>query len=468
MRPRTLNIIKIVVIVSMSCVSAAWAQEGASLDVQAELKALRDEVSALRAKSEQNWLTERRAEEVKALIREVLADADTRSSLSSSGVTAGHDGKNFFMASQDGNFLLKFDGHLQTRYIFNHSDGTTGDVNESGFQQRRAKIGFAGHVYDPALTYKLKAGFERSGGAFILEEAWLRYAFCENYFVQVGQFKGPFLHEELVSSTKQLTAERSNVNEFFTLDYSQGVAVGAVYNNWNWTLMVHDGREADNVDFAADSTDLAVAGRVEYLVAGSMKQFDDFVPWSKDPGFGVMVGGAVDYENGEGGTGSAFDWEHMVQYTGDISVEMFPFGFYFAYVGRTVEYDPGQGPALSAGSDDAHQWGLVAQGSIFLVADKWDVFVRYEHLDYDAIMELTGTGSVTPLPPAVTTVAGDTQDIYTFGTNYYFKKHNLKATLDLQWAPDGIRAGESGSGNVTSNADKDDQLVGRAQIQLVF
>jgi hypothetical protein len=128
----------------------------------AELKAanqqMQQQVSQITNANDQAWLDERRAEEVKALVKEVLSDADTRASLAESGMTAGHNGTNFFLASEDGTFLLKIWGQLQLRYIANFRDtntGTSTDANEDGFQIRRAKIGFEGFIGNPKLEYRI-------------------------------------------------------------------------------------------------------------------------------------------------------------------------------------------------------------------------------------------------------------------------------------------------------------------------
>jgi hypothetical protein len=57
------------------------------VDVVAELQALKAEVARLRAENGDSWLNQRRAEEVKSLVHEVLADADTRASLAGEGMT---------------------------------------------------------------------------------------------------------------------------------------------------------------------------------------------------------------------------------------------------------------------------------------------------------------------------------------------------------------------------------------------
>lgn len=70
-----------------------WAQQVQSL--REEVRTYRDELDAVRREQEETWLNERRAEEVMALISDVLADADTRTSLAGNSLTAGYD-KGFF------------------------------------------------------------------------------------------------------------------------------------------------------------------------------------------------------------------------------------------------------------------------------------------------------------------------------------------------------------------------------------
>ena len=85
-------------------------------------------------------------DQVRSVVAEALADAETRSSLLSAG-DAGHDGR--FFISGDG-YRLNVYGLLQTRYIADFRDdqntGFNNDETEQGFQVRRAKLGFSGDV----------------------------------------------------------------------------------------------------------------------------------------------------------------------------------------------------------------------------------------------------------------------------------------------------------------------------------
>ena len=78
---------------------------------------MQGEIDELRTELGDDWLTERRAEEIRNLVSDVLADADTRASMQD-GMTAGWNG-NFFLASNDGRFRLQIDGMLQLRFNWN-------------------------------------------------------------------------------------------------------------------------------------------------------------------------------------------------------------------------------------------------------------------------------------------------------------------------------------------------------------
>ena len=107
---------------------------------------LRTEVSELKMSKSEKWLTEQRANEIRGLVHDVLADADTRTNLLGSSATAGYNG-GAFLVSEDGNWKLKINGQLQSRWIYNDASGQD---DAHGFEQRRTKLKFAGHIIDPS------------------------------------------------------------------------------------------------------------------------------------------------------------------------------------------------------------------------------------------------------------------------------------------------------------------------------
>lgn len=422
-------------------------QEARLQTQETKLAAQRGEIGRLQQSDDHSWLTEQRAIEIRVLVQDVLADADTRATLLQNGLTAGYD-KHFFIGSPDGNFLLQFYGKLQTRYIYNHSDqADVADDDRGGFSVRRMELYWKGQVLSPDLTYKVKLAANRGTGSVGLDDMIIGYRLTDHWQLSAGQFKAPFLREFLVSSGRQQAVERSYVNHTFNVNRTQGLQLTYSDDTWNVAAMVHDGANSKNRDFHADRTDIALTTRGELLLAGDWKQFKDFASWPGDD-FGLMIGGAFDYELGE--TGDVIDQPDVLEYTADLSAEFGGWNVFAAFVGQHIS---------SGGLPGADQFGLLVQAGAFVIQDKMDVFARYEYLDLDGLFYNNRIGTMRP-------TAHDEISLLTIGTNYYFKTHSAKFSLDTVWVLDPLPDGDTGAGLLASPGD--DQVVLRAQFQLMF
>ena len=106
---------------TLALTGAAFGSTEANNDALAQINELRAEIASLKAQNGENWLTEQRAAEIKGLVQDVLADADTRASLQGGGSTAGYD-NGFFIASSDGNFRLNINGGASIRWSLSNRD----------------------------------------------------------------------------------------------------------------------------------------------------------------------------------------------------------------------------------------------------------------------------------------------------------------------------------------------------------
>ncbi len=439
----------------------AGAFAAADTGVAEQLKSLRAEVAQLRADSDANWLNERRVEQVKDIVREVLADADTRASLLENGMSAGHNGKHFFLASEDGSFLLNVGGQIQFRYVYNERNivrapiGQT-DSSEFGFTLRRVKLFFNGHISSPKIRYSIGIQTDRNNETLYLDHAFVEYDLRDDVAIWAGERKAPFLREELTSSKRQLAVDRSLVNEVFTAGRVQGIgAIWTANENVVAQVAITDGINSGEAgpgatkDFDGDATDFAITGRVDIRVLGDWAQKNEFTTWSgRDSS--LFVGAAAHYEVGETGdqqvaspgVDSVFAWTVDASATCDQGATL-----YAAVIGQHTD-------AVSGGTDLDH-YGYLVQGSYHVIADKLEPFIRYELIDIDGV----GVQDISLL---------------TFGANWYLNKHASKFTLDLVWALDPINSvntngtGTSGLGLLADDANKEDQLAFRAQFQLTF
>jgi hypothetical protein len=412
-------------------------------DLRARVAQMEAELSRLKAENGDQWLTEQRAAEIRGIIQDVLADADTRASLLQGGASAGHDG-HFFIASADGNFRLNVGGQIQFRHVYNtRDDDGSGSVDENrrGFEVRRAKLVFSGNVIDPSWTYRVQGGFrfDGGGGDFELQDAYLEKEFDNGLKIRGGQFKLPFLREELVSSKYQLAVDRSVVNELYNQDRASGIQVSYEAEKWRAAGAFSDGFATSNTSALTEDTEIALTGRVEVLLVGeSWDQFSDFTSWQDDE-FGLLVGGAFHYEKDEYGTASGPELERFT-WTIDGSAEFGGANVYAAVVGNSLDDNV---------AFDADMFGVVIQGGYFFVPDKWEVFARYEWSDLD----------IDPLEDI---------SIVTIGVNRYFSGHSAKWTTDIGFSLEPIEFSEPGIGYLADAPDEDGQVVIRTQFQLLF
>ena len=73
-------------VATLTLTSAGFAGSDTNADLQARLDAAEARITELSAATNANWLNDARADEIRGLIHDVLADADTRASLQGNGV----------------------------------------------------------------------------------------------------------------------------------------------------------------------------------------------------------------------------------------------------------------------------------------------------------------------------------------------------------------------------------------------
>jgi hypothetical protein len=277
---------------------------------------MRNEIDDLRASTQDDWLTEQRAAEIRGIVQDVLADADTRASLLNDGLMAGWS-ENFFLASPDGRFLLMIDGMTQVRWILSYTENSPRYVD--GFELDNTRLTFRGHMFTPDFTYLVRGQFQRGsqnlggnstlqGGYMQLLDAWVRYNFAEDWSVRVGQFKLPFNREELVSESQQELVERTLVNQFMSIGRSQGVEFTMLNSTDRWSMTYDEGGSSPNTSInavvggprtntsaLAQGVEYSFTSRYDHLFAGTWQQFEDFTS-PRGEEFGMMAGIAAHYQ----------------------------------------------------------------------------------------------------------------------------------------------------------------------------
>ncbi len=442
---------------ALAIAGSAFGGAESDNDALAQIAELKQELAELKQAEGQDWLTEQRAGEIRGIVQDVLADADTRTSFQSSGAMAGWN-KGFFLASPDGNFKLNVTGFMQVRWTMNHAGGdndtsTNGNNYEWGWENANTYLDFSGTVVDPSWSYHIRGNFSNgNGGAMGLTFASVTKDLGNGLGLTVGQFRGPWLRETLVDDPYQLGVDRSVLNSYFTQDFNQGLQLNYESDQFRANAFIGDGivpasgavagssfANSANTTWNDTETNYAVAARGEYKISGNWSEFDNFTSFRGEEG-GMMVGAAAFYERGNQNAG-ALDGVKGYGLTADFSWEMGGANLFAAFVWTGANGD---------GIDTAHPWGFNIQGGYF-VTDDVEVFGRYEIVDYDL------------------DVSSDTSRFngFTIGANYFFSA-NVRATVE--WATNFKSFGSNNysQGFRMDNTDEKNQWALRAQLQLMF
>ncbi|MEM8738927.1 MAG: porin [Planctomycetota bacterium] len=424
---------------------AATAQDNADLAaMRAELAAMRAELAQIKGAP-----ADSRTADLQEATAAALEDARARINYQTEELSAGHDGK-FFLESPEGDFRMNIGGQLQLRYVANLQDDSADD-GETGFTLRRTKLKFDGHVTrDEKFSYALVlAGEDTNAGAvdgdFEIEDFVIGYKINDQFSAKIGQFKLPFARQELISSSRQVLADRSFATEFFTLDRGQGIQLEYKPNSeWKFVGNINDGADSENADFDEDATNIAATARAEWTVFGKSSQGKDAVAWRGEDDF-LSLGAAGHVEFGE--TGDATAESDVYTWTVDGLYESNGFSVLGAFY------------AIHADDGSQDSYGLVAQPA-YMLTDKFQIFGQYNFVDIAGLDDNNSIGG---------------------GFNYFIKKHNAKFTADVLFFFDPVDDPDdtptdaftfnepgTGIGVLEDTADSDNQIVIRAQFQLLF
>jgi hypothetical protein len=396
-----------------------------------EIASLKAEIASLKSAQGDSWLTEQRAAEIRGIVTDVLADADTRSSLQGSGSGAGYDG-GFFLSSADGNYSMKINLLQQIRWSFNDNDSPVGGADEQsfGFENKRTRLTFSGNMVDSSWSYKVAYYFGYSNsfenfGSGELADAWVSKDFGNGFALYVGQFKLPFGAEYGIDAGNLQFTDYSVAAATFGPGYGQGIMFGYSADMFRINAAYVNGLSEANTAWSqgSPSSDWALSGRAEFKIAGNWS--NDAQSW-KGEEFSAVIGGGLAIERDD--ASAATPWTATVDAT---------IGFGGANVVGAFFYS----------DDDAggEAQGFTLSGGVF-VSDDIEIVARFENIDVDN-------------GPELNTLTG--------GANWYFAKNTAKLGLELGYAFDAIFTSGATFANWTESTD-DGQWVLRGQMSFSF
>jgi len=454
---------------TLTLTGVSYAAVEGNNDTATQISELKAEIAALKGNQGEQWLTEQRADQIRGVVQDVLADSNTRSSFQQAGgATAGYN-NGFFISSADGNYTLKINALEQVRFVWNNTyqgktDGPDGnDSNQWGFENRRTQAFFSGNVVDPSWKYLVGMAYDAQNdpynadsGNFNLYYAMVTKTFGDGFSVSVGQMNVPFTVE-----SNLFNAGSTQMGDYSIFEYMFGAGqqVGAMAKLEKDAFRISGGWynivQTDSAGTVGQSWDndnnqsIAIASRAEYKVAGTWDQFSKESSF-KGEEFGLLIGGGVIWQNGRAqNTDSTYD-ANPLGLTVDAQAK---FGG-FNLIGQFLWQDgyPGTDSSSSV-------WGFNVQGGAFITEDL-EVFGAWAYAD-------TSEGGTDPSDSNF----GTTNYLQT-GANWYFAKNSIKATvmgiipLNNDAAQGGNLRGFDGGVGLSDGGDNNFSLV--CQLQVMF
>jgi hypothetical protein len=405
----------------------------------------------------------------------VEADANHRSQFLdiSNPFTAGWDGKEFILRSENGDFTLHPGVVLDIRNMttFRQSipakgggeTNSTGYDTQNGFDLSRARLTLDGTI-DHNIGYFFQVSSDQ-GAPLSLLDAYATYRFTESPFsIKVGQFKDPLFHERSLSEARLMAVDRSLLEYLLgggQTSRVQGIALLYDKDRIRGQAMLHDGFDSINTKFfdagglgagvgggaGVTPTNFGASSRGEYLVLGDRSE--DLHPFADyDGGFtslgyqqNILVAGAgADFS--QAGSNDVIFHTVDLQYNTANALSI-----YAAYLGAYRDLHTNQGVAPGAYYDPGFEFQVA-----YLFVQKIEPFARYDY---------------THLHPAsVTGLASHVAQEITLGVNYYLYKQTAKVTLDGSFLPNGSPTDSDALGILKDSGNN--EFVLRGQFQLAI
>jgi hypothetical protein len=358
--------------------------------------------------AEQGTTSATRVEEIRKVVREMMADSEFRENLVPDVTQVGYD-KGFYIRSADDDYMLRINGFMKIRYTGSERQSDNprrqgiqkqDDIN--GFQINDLYMYFQGYLHSPKLTYSIVlTGDTRQAHDWRTYTAWINYEFAQELQVVAGLVKVPFGRQWLVGKSDLQFIDRSLANEVFYTGRSVGLGVyGTLAKRLSYTLALANGVANQDDTFHAQQldTNFAYAARMVAHILGQPIKTEGDVEFSKDPQMEVGMSFAYGDDNGDSApsvfynipdrirAGRGIGGNAMADLTGS-DLTQFGADYAFKYRGFSVqaeyflrmvdgesEYSPWELRTLR--HDSSHQQGGYIQTGYFIIPKRVEAIAR--------------------------------------------------------------------------------------------
>jgi len=403
-------------IVAALAASAAFAGES---DAERENARLREELAHLRA-SDPDAATRRAVEQY----------LDETRAAPPAPVASVYDG-GFSWRSADGLHSLRANVFARFGWFNTRDTSRTNGITQYGFELEALRLRLAGHAYTERLTYLVELEFAPRAGRYeddadTVSEAYLTYQRRPWRFLRFrgGRFRVPFAASEIPGDDALEFADRSLLNEYFTIGRSDALGVileGLRGRTERFEFTMSNGSERfhPGAPFRFDDTRIGFTGRLSRTLVGEGDPAAALA-FEGDPedsgGSTIVAGLAAHYESAKiRGAPQANYW----QFTADATWRRRG-----TWLAAAVFYRRNLASGTTGLAADEDEWGAHAALARFLVPRRVELALRGAWISYASHAD----------------PGGDLLEV-TFGFNFYWLDESgtppgqrLRVTLDFGYA----------------------------------
>lgn len=327
---------------------------------------------------------------------------------------------------------------IQNQMLFQTKSESDLEIDNSLLAVRRLRLRFGGFLYDKDLSYNLQLSFSRADLDFsntnfpnIIRDAMIFYNFSPKLQLSFGQTKLPGNRQRVVSSSDMQFAERSIVNNSFTMDRDFGIQgwygdylFDDFYFNLRGAFTDGEGRNSSS----KKGSNYSYTARAEILPLGKFTNGGDYIEsdieFEPKPkiSIGASINRNVKTERAGGQIGAllytpvtlkTLYLDGLFKYNG--------FALYTEFATRNAEDNP---ITQNSNNDIKYTFegiGYLLQTS-FLFKNNYEIAIRYA--DVEPTERLKGN-----------TIANQ-QQIITFATSKYISGHRAKLQAEISYLKD--------------------------------
>lgn len=198
-------------------------------------------------------------------------------------------GEGLQIATGDGANQLSLQGRVQSRFTYNALENA---ADNDTFAIQRGRIKMDGHLLDREFLFGFQTNFTTNNtattGLATLLDYFLDWVPSSYLGIKVGQYKVPFLIQELTSSGKQQFVDRALSTGFFNLARDLGATLHGHFSKGglSYALFAMNG---DGLNTLNRNQGLMTGLRLDLPILGNYKYSETDVDHAEEPNLGVGV-----------------------------------------------------------------------------------------------------------------------------------------------------------------------------------